>query len=837
MPSPVRLFGLLVVGMILWQTPNLRAAEDQSETPIPVPKAPVGKATKLFIYPKKVELDGPRAEQRLIVVGEWPDGRRWDLTRTATFSTGKADIATVTKQGLVLPAGDGQGTITVSAAGVSQPVPVEVKNAKEDRLVSFNTEIQPIMTRFGCNSGGCHGSQHGRGGFRLSLFGFDSEFDYEQIVLSNEGRRVVVSDPERSIVLAKPSLNMEHGGGEKLKLNSREYVRVRQWLEDGAPGPKKDEPKVERLEVFPPYRVMTPGEQQQLAVTAIWSNGIREDVTPLAQFDPVNDGIAGVTNTGLITAKAVGESHVMIRFGGKAEVSQVTLPYGKLASFPKLTPNNFIDEKLQDKWKQLGLTPSPLASEEEFLRRLYLDVIGTLPTPAEVKAFKADRSPALVKRQKVINHVLSRPEFVDWWALKWGDLLRIDRQALQEKGMWSFHNWIRAQLRDEVPVDEFVRKIVTAEGSTFTEGPANFFKVGSNAEDWAETTSQVFLGVRVGCAKCHHHPFEIWSQDDFYSFAAYFGQIGRKGRGVSPPISGDEEFIYTSPTPVRGGVKHPLTDQVMSPKPLLGETEQLEADDDPRVKLAAWMTSPENPYFSKVIVNRVWAELMGRGIVDPVDDLRATNPPSNGPLLDALADDFKANGYDLKKLIKTITMSYVYGLSSVPNERNAGDGRNYSRHYRDRLRAEILLDAVSDMTGVPESFSAMPPGSRSMELWTVRSQSLFLDSFGRPDPNQDPPCERTSETTVVQALHLMNAPGLHQKVTSDQSRASKWAASKMTSAEIVEEAYLWAYSRFPDSDELETCVRWLEKSETKRRQQVEDLLWALINTPEFVFKD
>jgi len=382
---------------------------------------------------------------------------------------------------------------------VKATVPVAVEKATADIPVNFTREIEPILTKAGCNSGACHGAQHGKGGFRLSLFAFDPVSDYTQIVQSNEGRRIVPNDPERSIFLAKPALVMEHGGGEKLKLHGRDYTRIRTWLEDGAPPPDaKADSVVTKIEVLPPSRVMVPGEQQQLAVTATWSDGRREDVTPVAQFDSLNDSVASITPAGLVTAKEKGETHVMIRFCGQAEVAQVSLPFARLAGYPGVATHNFIDEKLVAKWRELGLVPSPLCSDEEFLRRLYLDAIGTLPTADEIRTFRADKDPK--KRDKAIDKVLERGEFTDWWALKWGDLLRINRTALQDKGMWSFHNWVRAQVRDNVPLDAFARDIVTAEGSTFLDGPANFYQISRGAEEWAETTTQIFLGIRVGCA-------------------------------------------------------------------------------------------------------------------------------------------------------------------------------------------------------------------------------------------------------------------------------------------------------------------------------------------------
>jgi hypothetical protein len=445
----------------------------------------------------------------------------------------------------------------------------------------------------------------------------------------------------------------------------------------------------------------------------------------------------------------------------------------------------------------------------------------------------------------VVEALLERPEYADHWANKWADLMRPNPYHVGIKAVFTFDAFLRDSFRKNKPYDEFVREIITAQGSTWKNGAVVMFRDRRQPDELTTMVSQLFLGVRLECAKCHHHPFEVYGQDDFYSFAAYFGRIGRKGQGISAPISGGEEVIFNAPA---GQVKHPTSGKIMTPRPLfllpsppLGRGAGSEGaasrddSDDPRRQLADWLVSAHNPYFAKVAVNRIWTDLMGRGLVEPIDDMRATNPPSNGPLLDALADHFRKVDYDQKKLLRAMMTSHVYGLSSIPNKQNVGDLRNYSRHYRQRLRGEVLLDALTDVTGVPEVFAAAPPRTRAIELWTVRTQSVFLDSFGRPDPNQDPPCERTSDTSVVQALHLMNAPKLHAKVTSDEGRAAALAASKKTTAEIVEELYLLVYCRQPSAEERANALRRFEG--VPRRQATEDLLWALLNTPEFVFKD
>ena len=500
--------------------------------------------------------------------------------------------------------------------------------------------------------------------------------------------------------------------------------------------------------------------------------------------------------------------------------------------YAKLPRHNFIDGLVWDKLRRLGLTPSDSAPDATFHRRAHLDISGRLPTPAETRSFLADKSPD--KRAQLIDRLLQRPEYADYWANKWADLLRPNPYRVGIKAVFNLDAWLRDSFRRNKPHDQFVRELLTAQGSTFRNGAAVLFRDRREPAEIATMVSQLFLGVRLDCARCHHHPFEVWSQDDFYSFAAYFARVGRKGSGLSPPISGGEEDGLSG-AGRRGPSSHKRQGDAAPAAVRQGRRGR--RGRDPRSVLADWVTAPDNPYFARAIVNRVWAELMGRGIVDPVDDLRATNPPSNGPLLDALAADFRKNGCDIKKLIRTIATSYTYGLSSLPQGANAGDTRNYSRHYRRRPRAEVLLDAVSDVTGVAETFPGMPPGSRAVQVWTARARSVFLDSFGRPDPNQDPPCERTSDTSVVQALHLMNAPNLHRKVTGEGGRAAKLAASRKSPQEIVEELYLLAYGRFPTAAERTACVKQFGGPGVNRRSLTEDLMWALLNTPEFILID
>ncbi|WP_020473263.1 DUF1549 domain-containing protein [Zavarzinella formosa] len=790
---------------------------------------------ELRILPSSVQLTGKGSRQQ-VVVQQQIDGRWVDRTSDAKYELTDPKFAVVSEKGIVTPLADGKTTLRITLAQQTSTVPVTVIRGSEYPAVTFERDIQPILTRYGCNSGPCHGKARGQNGFALSLLGYDSDFDHAAITSEAKGRRLFPVAPENSLFLRKATGQVPHGGGKKISAEEPAYQTLLRWVASGTPRTPVNTPVLERITLEPSVLSMGFRQDQRMLVTAVFSDGTKEDVTHLSTFQSNDAVYAGVDNTGRIrTGPLPGEAAIMARYMEKFAVCNVLIPRPEAVPadyYTKLPRQNFIDGLVWAKLQQLGLKPSDPADEATFHRRIYLDIIGRLPTPEETRTYLAN--PAANKRTALVDRLLDRPEYGDWWANKWADLLRPNPYHVGIKAVFNLDGWLRDSFRQNKPYDVFVRELLTARGSTFRNGAAVMFRNRRQPDELTTMVSQLFLGVRLDCAKCHHHPFEIWGQNDFYSMAAYFGRLGHQGQGISAPISGGEEVIFLSGN--KGEVKHPLNGKVMTPKPLVGMAD-VGNDDDPRQVFAKWVTSPENPFFAKVIVNRMWADFMGRGIVDPVDDLRATNPPSNGPLLDALADDFRKNGYDLKKLIRTIVSSHVYSISTDPNETNHGDHRNYSRHYRQRLRAEVLLDAAGDITGVGERFDGMPPGTRAMEAWTVRMSSLFLDSFGRPDPNQDPPCERTLDTSVVQSLHLMNSPNLHRKITADEGRAAKLAASKMTSAEIVNELYLATYGRLPTDAERTKAVARFEKPNAVRRTATEDLMWALLNTPEFVFNN
>ena len=803
------------------------------------------------VWPPRVELDDLAARQQLLVATVSVD-RPVDATRRARYRSLDPAVAVVDASGVVRPLARGTTAIEIEIDGLGAgpghdgsgavattdrvQVAVEVTAGDERAPVTFERDVQPILARGACSTGPCHGKQRGQNGFWLSLLGFDDGFDYDAVVRAAKSRRISPASPTHSLLLRKATAAIPHGGGRRLTAGDPLYETLRRWIATGAPRTPAGAPPIERIEISPGTRLLAPGGEQQIAVSAYYADGRRADVTHLASFQSNESVIAAVDEHGLVRAGPLpGEAAIMARYRGRFDTLLVTIPLagaidaGFWATLPR---RNFIDELVWKKLERLGITPSAPTTDATFLRRAHIDIIGKLPAPSETRAFVADDAPE--KRERLIDRLLERPEFAEQQANRWVDLLRPNPYRVGIKAVRSLDSWIRTAFREDWPYDRFVRELVTARGGTFRDGAVTVFRDRRSPDELVTLVSQLFLGIRLECAKCHQHPFEVWSQEDFYSLAAYFGDIGRKGTGLSPPISGSEEFVFVQ----KGApVLHPRTNAALAPRPLFGSAPPLDAFDDPRAALAAWLVSDSNPFFARVIANRLWAQLMGRGLVEPVDDLRASNPPSNEALLDALAAHFVDSGYDQKALLRAIATSYVYGLASTPNERNVADIRNHSRHYRKRLRAEVLLDAVCDVTQVPERYDAMPAGSRASELWTHRETSIFLDTFGRPDPNQDPPCLRLDEPTVVQALHLMNSPGVHEKIVAGDSLSARLAASERSAEEIVEELYLAVYCRFPTAEERQAAATRVASSGDERRRAVDDLLWALLNTPEFVFED
>ncbi len=720
---------------------------------------------------------------------------------------------------------------SISSSAVFSSSSVLANESSPGSPISFELDIQPILTANGCNAGACHGKQRGQNGFQLSLLAFDSDFDFAALVQDGRGRRVFPASAENSLLVQKATAELPHGGGKRLELDSTDYNKLVRWIRQGANRRVDNEPTLESVTLATDKYALTPSASAELRATAHYSDDSQRDVTELTSYLSNDDAVASVSKVGVITAGPLpGQTAIMARYMNHICVAEIaipqteTLPPEVFTSQPKLT---FIDELVDAKLQSLSIEPSDVVTDDVFLRRVSLDIIGRLPTVEEAREFLESSLPN--KRTLVVDELLERREYADHWAGYWADLLRPNPYRVGIKAVLNYDNWIRQQFRDNVPYDQFVNQLVTAKGSTWHNGAATLYRDRRSPEEVATMVSQLFLGIRLECAKCHHHPFERWSQSDFYSFAAYFAKVNYKGTGLSPPISGGEETVLVSS---KGSVSHPLTGETLAPTPLFGEAEAIAEGADPRAALSSWITSQDNDYFAKVQVNRVWAILMGRGLVEPVDDLRLTNPPTNPALLDALAREFQSSGYDLKHLIKTIVLSRVYSHSSAPTASGASDILNYSRHYRKRLRAEVLMDAIADATETPSEIPGMPPETRASQVWTTRVNSVFLDTFGRPNENQDPPCERTPDATVSQSLHLMNSPQLEGRIRSDGCRAARLATSEMSPREIVDELYLAIYTRYPTEAEQTYVVGLIESAEN-RRSVLEDLMWAMINTPEF----
>ncbi len=700
---------------------------------------------------------------------------------------------------------------------------------------SFVRDVLPALAKAGCMAGSCHAKPEGQNGFKLSVFSFDPKSDYQEITREGRARRVFPAAPEESLLLLKPTGILEHGGGERFSVGSDTYLLLTRWIRAGMPYQLTNEPTLVRITVDPAERVYKKNAGVPLAVKAHYSDGSARVVTQLAEYAANDKEIAQVTEDGVIRAGDLsGETVVVARYMGQVAASRVTIPADRRlppAKYATLATNNFIDALAHQHFQRLGLFPSGLSSDSEFLRRSTLDAIGRLPTLEETRAFLGDQNPK--KRQAWIDHLLADPAYADYWANKWADLFRPNPDRVGVKSIFTLDQWLRESFRANKPFDQFAHEILTAEGSNHRDGPAVIYRDRREAPERTTMFSQVFLGTRMECARCHHHPNEKWSQDDFYQFAAFFGPLKQKGAGLSPPISaGTESFYYQAGA---GTVSHPVTGEKMQPRPLDGPLANMGDKTDPRFELADWLVNPRNPFFARAAVNRVWAVYFGRGFVEPVDDFRVSNPIVNEPLLQALAADFVGQGYDLKKLMRTIMNSRLYQLSSTPGPFNLADTKNFSRSYRRRLPAEALLDAVNDVLGATDPFSGCPPDTRAMQTWSYKTSSHFLDAFSRPNASSDCPCERDLKTSVVQSLHMMNAKNLQEKLGAKEGRAKKLADSQLTPGEIVRELYLAAYCRAPSEKELKIATGAFAAEGATRQSATEDVLWALLNAPEFVF--
>jgi hypothetical protein len=707
-------------------------------------------------------------------------------------------------------------------------LPILVSAVKAE-TISFANDIVPILTKSGCANSNCHGSIRGQAGFKLSLFGYEPELDYEAIVKDGGGRRIDRGQPEQSLILRKPTFGVPHGGGERFKSESLEYNAILDWIRSGAPVDSPGARRLERLEVAPEDLLITgTGSRAQLRVTGIYSDGSRMDLAGKVQYTPQDESVVEVSPSGNILTRRTGESAIMVRTLGKAVAVRVAVAANaRMDNYPEIPRHNFIDEFVFAKLRRLNIVPSPLSRDEEFLRRVYLDVVGVLPGIEESREFLASEDPR--KRERLIDALLERPEYAEVWATKFSDLFRVGLLDQGNKGGRLMYNWLRQSIREDKPYDQFATELLTASGNLFFNPTANFYYVTEFAEpeNYATNISQVFLGVRLECARCHNHPWEKWTQDDFWGFAAFFARVG-----VKDTYQNDESQIHLK---LSGEVIHPKTKKPVAAKYLDGAREREELDEDIREKLASWMTAPGNAWFARAIVNRVFKHYLGRGLVEPVDDFRVTNPPTNPALLEALADDFVKHGYSLRHTIRRILHSRTYQLSSEPNQTNSEDHLNYSRYYPKRLMAEQLIDAVTQVTGVPEKYPGFPIGTRAMSI-PQGAPSYFLRTFGRMNA-REVICERETQPAMNQAMHLISGDTLHKQITAKQGRLDGWMKEeRLSDEEIVRRLFLAALVREPEERELSAALAPIRaRGAEARRQAMEDVLWALFNAKEFLY--
>lgn len=733
--------------------------------------------------------------------------------------------------GGVRPISPGKAVLQAVVGQRRLDVPVTVEAAAVPP--GFLEDIQPLLAARGCSGGACHARQGGQGGFQLSVLSFDPEADYAALLRGSGGRRVNRTDPARSLLLLKATSAIPHGGGRRIEPGDAAYRLFSAWLASGAPYRSGRGMNLQKISVEPARSRLRAGQKIQLRVTAHYEGGFQRDVTSVSRFLSNEESIAGVTPGGLVEpTPAAGEAAVMAQYQGQVAVSSILRPGSgantRLDSEPRL---NRLDELIYRRLGELNIPPSPLASDSVFLRRVYLDLIGALPEPEEAKLFLAESNAARSKlglkgvgavRAALIDRLLERPEYADYWASRWSNLLLVDRDPLFPKGAFAYDRWIRTIFRNNVPYDQFARSLIMGAGETYRDGPANFYRAVATPPEQARSISQLFLGTRLDCAQCHHHPSERWSQDDFYGFAAFFARVRRKGGREF------EQVVFDASS---GEVVHPKTGAASKPR-FLGASELQSEPASRRAELAAWVTSPGNPYFARALVNRYWGLLMGTGIVEPVDDFRVTNPPSNEPLLNELASSFTRSGYNLKQLLKLITTSAAYQRSSEAVPGNAADRRAYSRFYRRRLIAEVLLDAVVQVTGAREKFTGHPAGTRAVQIWDNKLRVDFLELFGRPARLSVCECDRPEGGSVTQLLHLMNSPEMQRRIADPSGPAARLATGAPSAGALVDGLYLRALSRLPTPSERNAALAALRPD---FRRGSEDILWALLNSAEFLY--
>ena len=719
-------------------------------------------------------------------------------------------------------------------------------NVSADNAISFRNDVQPVLAKLGCNSGACHGALAGKGGFRLSLRGFDPKADHFNVAKQARGRRIELRDPAKSLFLTKPTGAVSHKGGVRFDVNSESYRILSQWIAEGAIGPKESDPVISQVKVEPSQLAVKLGETNQLTVKAHYSDGTIRDVTQWAKFTSTDETIAKVDKDGKFEVIGFGEGAITIWFDSRISVARLTSPFQNKIDpnvFDNAKKKNFVDQAVVTQLKQLNLEPSPRCDDSTFIRRAFLDTLGLLPKPNEVEAFLADKSEG--KRDELIDSLLSRPEFVDMWSYHWSDVLLINGTRLRPNAVKTFYQWVRGHVEKNTPWDQFVREIITAQGGSFENGATNFYALHQDPQNMAENASQAFLGLSIACAKCHNHPLEKWTNDQYYAFANMFSRVRAKGWGGDGRNGDGKRTLVLAQ---QGELIQPTTGKPQPPTPLDGIPLPFDYAGDRRAPLAEWMVSAKNPYFTRAITNRVWAKFFGVGLVEPVDDLRLSNPASNEQLLTDLSKYLGDNKFDLKKLMRVIMRSETYQRSSQALDSNKDETRYFSRYYPKRLMAETLLDAISEVTLVPTEFNSIafpgadnqktdfyPKGTRALQLYDSAVASYFLKTFGRNEREITCECERTNEPSMVQVLHMSNGNTLNDKLAAKENRFSKIISEKVSDEEIIKQAYLICLSRYPKEDKLKSLKHLFAESTEDKRILIEDLFWSLTTSREFLF--
>jgi hypothetical protein len=778
------------------------------------------------VFPTDVNLKFQRDRQSIVCRFTEPNGVHRNVTAEAKITVTDPTKVKV-ENGVVYPLADGQTSLKVEYDGQSVDLPVKVEAAKTDQPVSFRLDVMPIFMREGCNSGGCHGSSRGKDGFRLSLFGFDPAGDHYRLTREQIGRRINLGMPETSMVLTKNIGEAPHTGGKVFTKTSESYQTLMRWLEAGAPDDGKDIAEPTSIEILPRQLLLeAPGQKFKITVRAHYSDGTDRDITTLSLFLSSNDGSAKIDPAGVITTGQRGEAFVMARFHTFTVGTQViVIPKNLQYTKPKVEEWNYVDQLVNAKLDKMRMNPSGICDDETFLRRAQIDITGTLPTASGVKAFIADKDPE--KRAKAIDQLLARKEFLDIWAMKWSELLQIRSGRNNNQGSYkavlSYYTWIRDQLEKNTPINEMARELILASGSNFENPAANYYQLETDPLKLAEDTAQAFFGTRIQCAQCHNHPFDRWTMADYRGFVAFFTQVGRKN-GEDPR----ERVIYNTGS---GESKHPLDGRVIPPK-FLGEEQPDCGGKDRRQVLADWVASPKNPFFPRHIANLVWAQYMGRGIVEPVDDARLSNPPSNPELADALAARLIEYNYDLRRLVRDICTSAAYQRATRENDSNALDERNFAKATIRRIRSEVLLDCITQATETQDKYRGLPLGARAVEIADGKTTSYFLTTFGRADREEICAREQVGPT-LSQALHLLNGETIESKIAQG-GVVQKLMKANMTPREIATDLYLRTFSRNPTEQELRKLEEFWGVTEEQPKVYT-DIFWALMNAKEFMF--